>query len=157
MTAISKAHEITLAFATQLGRITVSNGFQTDIGLRVFRGRRKVDITELPCVVLIEGDNEVIKRRGPGAPEVIIRQEYAIEAHLQVSDPDHPNDAGHAAKADIKRGLFEPVWWRAAGLISARNGLSFEGDVILPREDGAAIVSTVVGVSFEYHEDVSAP
>ena len=53
----TKASEISAELFARMQGITVANGAETDTGLRVYRGRRNVDETQVPCAVVIEGND----------------------------------------------------------------------------------------------------
>lgn len=145
---MSKASNIAAALAAQLALIATANGFETNIGARVFRGLRKLDPEQhIPCVVLVEGDDEV-KNSHPGVAN--LTQTYIIEGHA-ACDPENPNDTAHAIIADIKRTLF------AEGVEYGCREINYAGRAIAPREDGMAIVSASVTVQLSFVEKLAAP
>lgn len=138
------AKQVELAFSARLGQILVSNGFRTDIGCRVFRGRRKIDPDQIPCVVIVGSDDSVLaQKRG----EVSLAQGYIIEAHCQC-DPDNPNDAALDMIADIKRAM----WSGDKSFGGLVRELEYTNRIISPREDGSALVSAGVELSANFPE-----
>ncbi|OQA32883.1 MAG: hypothetical protein BWY57_01610 [Betaproteobacteria bacterium ADurb.Bin341] len=144
---MSKASNIAAALAAQLALITTANGFETNIGSRVYRGLRKLDTDKIPCAILAEGDDDV-KSMQPGVAN--ITQTYIIEGHA-ACDPENPNDAAHAIIADIKRTLF------AEGVEYGCREIYYVGRTIAPREDGMAIVSASVIVQMSFAEKLATP
>jgi hypothetical protein len=154
---VSVASDIAGALAARLAQITVANGYATDIGLRVFRGKRSLGEEAVPCVTVIEGDDAPQTGGGKLNGAVTIAQRYAIEGHV-VCDPDHPNDAAHLVIADLKRAIF--AGGRAVGgapkLGNARE-VNYVGRSISSREDGLAIVAASIEIDAVYAEDLRAP
>ena len=134
-----------------LKTITVSNGYETDIGLRVFRGKLKHDEDLVPYSTLIEGEDRPTEQ---GLNEVVNQQQYAVGAYV-ACDPDNPNDAAHAAIRDIRRAIFK----RGDGPARARLGnrvkeVRYLGKDIGPRADGRAIVFAVVHFEVTFVESL---
>ena len=133
----------------------VANGYETDMGARLFRGRRHVDDEMIPCVAIHEGDDTV--RDGPTrSGDVSLAQEYTIFGYL-ACDPDQPNTAAHALLRDMKRAVF-----RTAGVADARWGgavrkVTYVGRSIGPRADGAAFVLAAIRIQVEYVESLVQP
>lgn len=153
---MSRAAEVAAAIAARLQGVRLANGFDTDIGRMVYRGKRGLDESSLPCVVLIEAD-DTAEPRGTTRNSLntcSITAPYYIEAHL-ACDPDHPNDAAHLAIADIKRALFSLDDHLYGGLIS--QGLTYRGRTIEPREPGVAAVAVAVRVEAHYVESLENP
>lgn len=146
---MSKASTIAAAISARLATITVANGYSTDIGLTVFRGRRKLDESHIPCAVLVEGDDRIDAAK---RDEVKTVQQYFIEGHAEC-DPDNPNDTAHLILADIKRAVFggDTTFGN-----TVRN-LNYAGRSIQPREDGLAIVSASIEIGAEFVEQLSNP
>lgn len=153
MITINNAKELGQFIADRLRGITVANGYRTDIGLKVYRGRRNIEMSsDTPCLVLIEGlDN--VRDRNPSA--ALVSQEFAVSAYLKC-DPDDPNDAAHDACYDIKRALFT--------IKRPSNTPNFEGRVkdvvyagkqIGTRADGEAVVQAVVNFDVVYSESLT--
>jgi hypothetical protein len=151
MTIYTKASEVAGAIATRITQIKVVDGYETDIGLRVFRGRRNVDESAVPCAVLIEGADTPTDRPGR-LPSVGIRQRFVIAAYVPC-DANNPNDAAHAAIRDVKRAIFAGD----ATLGSKVLRVMYAGRDIGPRADGVPVVFVTVEIDVEYVEDLTNP
>lgn len=150
-TPYAKNSEISAAIYARLTAITQANGCETDIGLRVFRGRRNVDESAVPCAVLIEGTDTPTDRPGK-LPTAAIRQRYVIAAYV-ACDPNNPNDAAHAAIRDIKRAIFAGDGDFGGRVIR----VTYQGRDIGPRADGVPVVFVTVDIDVEYVEDLTNP
>lgn len=148
---MSIANDIALAISARIATIKKVNGFSTDIGLKVMRGRKRLDPTMLPCAVLIERDDQVLDSR-PG--QVKVSQPFIIEGHA-ACDPDNPNDVGHQIIADIKKALFGEKFTYASGKQVV--DVKYKGRSIAPREDGIEVVGAAVEVVVEFVEQLSNP
>lgn len=140
MTVFTKGSDIAAYLTTVLAGITKANGYNTDIGLRVFRGRRKIDEHQLPCAVIIEGEDtpgDVDNRL-----EVRITQRYVIGGY-DVCDPDQPNDTAHLILKDIKKALWNREV-HGTNLGKRLKSLRYDGKDIGPRTDGEPVVFAVV-------------
>jgi hypothetical protein len=147
-TNFTKASDIAEYLTSVLSTITKDNGYNTDIGLRVFRGKRKIDQTQMPCVVLIEGEDE------PGDVdtrlEIKITQDYVIGGY-DFCDPDNPNDQGHLIVKDIKKAL----WNRQVHGVNLGRRVSkfmYKGRDIGPRTDGEPMIFAILYAECVYAE-----
>lgn len=143
-----KSSDIAAYLTTQLAQIRKSNGFHTDIGANVMRGRKKIDDSRVPCCVIIEADDE------PGDAdlrmEVRITQRYVIGGYDHC-DPDNPNDTAHLIVKDIKKVL----WARdthGPNLGKRVKSMKYEGRDFGPRIDGEPIVFAVVHATATFAE-----
>lgn len=151
---MSIANDIALELSERLEAITTANGYNTDIGARILRGRRRLDPAAMPCVVIIENPDLVLNRVSKGTL-VKLRHAFVIEGHMEC-DPDNPNDAGHLMVADIKRAIFS----KAVDVHDAQNRIvtmEYAGRTIAPREDGMNFAAAGVEINVEYAEDLAAP
>lgn len=150
MTTINQAKELGLFIADRLRGVTVVNGFRTDIGRVVYRGRRNIEGgADTPCAVLIEG-LDTVQDTNPSA--ALIVQEYAVSAYLPC-DPDNPNDAAHDAIHDIKRALFTVQRPSNTPNFEGRvKKVEYKGKQIGTRSDGEAIVQAVVNFDVTFAE-----
>lgn len=141
MTPLNKSSAIGEFLTIVAQQITQANGYHTDIGLRVFRGRRKIDESHLPCLVIIEGEDRPTKN-ADSRMEVPIEQDYVIGAY-DFCDPDNPNDKGHLIIKDIKKAL-----WNRNGMggnLGKRvHRFEYKGKDIGPRADGEPMVFAIV-------------
>lgn len=154
MTTYVKSEDVSNEIALRLAGILLANGAETDVGGNVRRGKRKLPAEDdVPCCVLIEGDDEVEDTAGRTQTALVkVSQSYVIDA-FDRCDPDNPNDKGHAMIRDIKRALF-------------RDGRNFGGKVIEvkyrgrdigPRPDGVAIVMARLMIDVSFAEDLANP
>lgn len=154
MTVFTKASDIAEHLTSLLAGITVSNGYNTDIGLRVYRGRRRIDDEQIPCAVLLEGNDtpgDNISRES-----IKITQAYVLGGYTGC-DPDNPNDAAHAIIKDLKKAIFK-------GGLLPNGSVNFDGQVrsvqyrgrdIGPRADGKAVVFAVIFIDITFAETLA--
>lgn len=151
MSFLNHAADIAAELSTRLAAVTKANNCETDIGLRVYRGRKNVDESMIPCAVIIEGQDTPQDRPGR-LPTASIRQRYVLAAYV-ACDPDHPNDAAHAALRDIKRAMFKD-----GGTMGQRvQKVSYAGRDIGPRMDGYPAVFVTVTIDIDFVEDLTSP
>lgn len=154
MTLLTSGEAISDQIVVRLDKLTTTQGAETDLGLRVYRGRRYVDDSMIPCCVLIEGQDEPEQKGKRGVYE--IRRPYAALAYLPC-DPDHPNVAGHAGIRDLKRAIFGGTGRDTATLDGQVASVEYEGSAIGPRADGAAFVVATVEFAVKYVENLLEP
>ena len=153
-TSAHTAEAISDAIVSRLETRTKALGAETDLGLKVYRGRRHVDDTMLPCCVLIEGDD--LPSRESRRTEYKLDQRYVVFAYVPC-DANDPNIAAHAAIRDLKRAIFTSAGkpdFRLGGLV---RDVEYLGRDIGPRGDGAAFVLAAIEVAVEYVEDLASP
>ena len=151
---MSTANDIAIAVTARLQDITTTNGYQTNIGLRVMRGRKRLEESHLPCAVIIERPDKADRQSGQRDPSVKVTQNFVIEGHA-VCDADNPNDVGHQMVADIKRAIWhEKLTYGATQKVIAVN---YEGKTLGPREDGISVASAAVEISVEFVESLASP
>lgn len=146
---MSAANNIAIELSNRLGTITVTNGFQTDIGTNVFRGKRRLEEANLPCVVIMEGDDSVTATSLKSAS---IFQQYFFEGHA-ACDPNNPNDKAHDIIADLKKAVFN------GDLTFGRTirKIDYKGRSIATREDGTPVVAASIHVEVQFVEDLTNP
>lgn len=145
---MSKAKDLAAAIAAVLATVTTANGYATDIGTKVYRGKRRIDVDDVPCCVLVEGNDTVNDER---KQEVKLLQRYIVEAQVQC-DPDNPNDAAHDVIADLKRAL-----WKDPTLGGLVKQVHYKGRAMGPREDGENVVFAGIHFDCEWVENLSQP
>lgn len=151
---MSKAHDIAMALQALVERIRLENGYQTNIGRLVLRGRKALDEDEhLPCTVIAEGNDSV---QSDTITKVKIEQRYFLEAH-DLCDPDNPNDKAHQIIADLKRAVFTSTRDRSTPLAGLALAVRYRGRTIGAREDGGNTVFAGIEVAVEYVEDLTNP
>lgn len=149
MSPLNKASDIAAFLKQRMELITKANGYYTDIGTRVLMGRRKIDASHVPCVVIIEGDDETV-RDADTRLEITMDLDFIFAAYL-FCDPDHPNDAAHLAIKDIKRALWDQ------GSMSGNLGrrvvsFKYKGKNIAPAANGEDSVAVQVYSQVRYSE-----
>lgn len=149
-TPYTKAADIAADLSARLGRISVANGFNTDIGARTYRGRRHVDQEHVPCSALVEGDDDVDENQG--IQNIKVAQEYVLGGYAKC-DPDNPNDTAHLIIRDLKRAVFSD----GMRLGDRVRTIVYLGRGIGPRADGADVVFAVIYIRVEYAEDLTNP
>lgn len=148
---MSKASTLAQKVSDRVSTISIANGYSTDIGLRVFRGRANLVPEELPCIVIVEGEDEIQDTK---KTEVKVRQSYQIEGHSEC-DPLHPNDTAHLILADLKKSVFgvDPSFDGAV----RPSELEYGGRQIGVREDGTAFVSASINIRITFVENLAEP
>jgi hypothetical protein len=146
---MSSASEIALALSERAATITVENGFATDVGTTVFRGKRRLADEDLPCIVLFEGPDRVEDK---STKHVKLAQRYTLEAH-HACDPDNPNDRAHELISDMKRAIFAGD--RTLG--RTVKSIDYAGRAIGTREDGASFVFASIDFEVVFSEDLTDP
>ncbi len=157
MTALLQSgHAVSLALTERLEQCLKANGCETDLGRKVYRGRRSIDPSLVPCTVIIEGDDKVTDGESRRGAEVRVLQEFVLLAYVPAG-VEHPSDAAHAAIRDLKRTLFRTAGKPDRTLDGAVKFLHYHGRDIGPRADGGDSVVASIVVSVEYVEDLSNP
>lgn len=149
---MSKAKDIAAQVEARVSAIRISSGYLTDIGQRVFRGRRKIDPTHLPCIVIVEAEDRVDDYQRARCKTA---QSFVIEGHSKC-DPDHPNDKAHDMIADLKRAIFSPTDQSFSGLVRP-DDVVYRGRQINARDDGTDFVSADIHVELTFAEDLRNP
>lgn len=156
----TRARDIAQHLTTLMAGITIANGYETDIGVRVFRGKRKIDDSHVPCAVLLEGEDKPGGTQGSASQQVT--QSYVLGGYVEC-DPDNPNDAAHAIIADIKKAVFTLADPTRAEEISGTTtfggrvkSVTYTGRDIGPRTDGVPIVFAVVHIDVVFVEQLTA-
>lgn len=154
MSSLHRAEDISAEVRARVARCTVAQGAETDLGVAIFQGRRRISDDMIPCASIIEGDDT------PGAKRVRteyeLAQRYVIYAYVPC-DAANPNIAAHQALRDLKRTLFltdgkpDPTW---GGKV---RDVEYLGRDIGPRADGAAFVVAALEFMVHYVERLHAP
>ena len=148
----TKASQVADDIYARLRTIRIADGFETDIGRDVKRGRRKLPGDDAPpCVVMFEGNDDVKDRPGR-IHSIYVQQGYAIDG-FDKCDPDNPNDQAHKMIRDIKRAIFGG----ADPLANHVGKVIYLGRDIGPRPDGAALVQARVLIAVDFVEDLTNP
>lgn len=157
---LTRARDIALHIDGLLRTVTKANGYETDIGLKVFRGKRKIDDRSVPCSVLLEGDDSPGGQQGNGSQK--ITQSYVLGGYAPC-DIDNPNDVAHQIISDLKKVVFQRV-----DLTKAETHLgnttfggrvkevTYAGRNIGPMGDSAAVVFGVIHIDVTFVEQLDA-
>lgn len=146
---MSLAKAISIELTGRLAAIRLTGGTLTDAGARVFRGKRRLDDTNIPCCVIVEGEDSVADQ---GGKSVKLRQRYIVEAHDHC-DPDHPNDKAHDLLVDLKRAVFTGDKTMGRKILS----IEYVGRTIGAREDGVGITFAALLFDVVYAENLTEP
>jgi len=154
MTVLVKSEDVANAVVARLATISIANGFETDIGLKIQRGRRKFPAdSDPPVIQFIEGDDAVEDTAGRTRTALVkVEQTYVIDA-FDVCDPDNPNTQAHKMIRDMKRAVFAADR-TLGGIVS---DVKYLGKDIGPRLDGIALVQARIVIAVCFAEDLSKP
>lgn len=151
MSTINQASALAAEIEARIERISIANGFNTDIGVRILRGRRRIDDDQVPSVVIAEGLDSPTP--GPGRlPTAEVSQTYMLISYHEC-DPDHPNDQAHLMIKDLKRAIFHD----GVTLGGKVPRVKYAGRDIGPRADGVGIVCASIEIAVSFVEDLSNP
>lgn len=153
--SINKAGEVAAIVSERMARIKIADGFETDIGQKIFRGRRKVseDQVGTGCVSIIEGTDDVREQLGGRLAEARIKQLYGLVAYLRLRSDEEPNDAAHRALRDMKR----VIWAGDATFGGKVRAVSYRGRDMGLRDDGVDIMVAVLEIEVEFVETLITP
>lgn len=134
-----KALQIAKAISTRLAQITQANGYHTNIGTHVFRGKLALSEDDVPGVTVMEDDDLVLEQSD--THDAMVSRYLNLSAEgIVACDPANPNDAAHLVLADIKRALWDGDL-SFGGLVAK---LAYKGQSIGARPDGLALVNARV-------------
>ena len=154
---MSKANDIALHIVERLEHILQADGYETNTGLNVFRGRKAVP--SLPALVLFEPEDLCESQAADGAGDTTgaavnaaILLPFDIQG-LAECDPATHMAVSHALVADIKRVVFGgDIRW--GGLATHTR---YIGRTIEPRADGDTTASVVVQIRVGMIENLAQP
>lgn len=154
MTVYVKAADVANEIVNRLQSITLVLGAETNVGVNVFQGKRKLPLDdEVPCAIIIEGDDDVEDTAGRLHSALCkVSQSYVIDA-FDICNPDNPNIKAHALIRDIKRALFKDGRTFGGRVVEVK----YLGRDIGPRADGVGIVQARVLISVSFAEDLANP
>lgn len=148
ITPFTKASDIAAYLTELLSGITTLNGYNTDIGQLVFRGKRSKVEEQIPCAIIIEGEDHPGESAGREAIKIV--QDYVVGGYTEC-DPDNPNDAAHLIIKDLKKALFS----QGARMGNRVTNIMYTGRDIGPRPDGVGIVFAVVHFAITFAETLA--
>lgn len=154
MTVYVRAEDVSEEIVTRIQRIRIANGFETDIGRQILRGRVKVPADDMPpCTALIEGNDDTEDTAGKlRSAQIKVRVPFMIDG-FDACDPDQPNVKAHAMIRDIKRAIFHDGRTLGEKVVE----VSYLGRDIGPRPDGVGLVQVRVAIEVSYAEDLANP
>lgn len=141
------------ALTDRLEQITKANGYRTNAGEHVYRGKTAIDDAVLQHVVLFELDDSGTMKPGNLSAVRKTTQRFAVEGG-GVCDADDPNDVGHDLVADVKRALFGPKDPTLGGITS---DLRYVGKSFDPRKFGSDRIAATIEIEVDYVEDLANP
>lgn len=153
MNVYTNATQIAAEIEARIAQIRVANGYETDIGATVYRGKIAVNDDDVPCCSIIEGLDTVEGTPGRSS-QWKISQAYALVGYAQC-DPAHPNDTAHAVIRDLKRAIFKTDGKADATFGRKVLQVEYSGRNIGPRADGMSIVMGIVEISVQYVESLA--
>jgi hypothetical protein len=156
MTMLHNADAIGALIQSRVQTRTVANGAETNLGVKVYRGRRAIDDDMMPCSSVIEAEDTILQADGQRRADVKVDRRVSVHAFV-ACDPNNPNVAAHAAIRDIKRALFSTDGKPDTTLGGAVVKLTYLGSDIGTRADGASFVSAIVDVAVTYVENLANP
>lgn len=154
---MSKANDIAQGIITRLSAITRADGYATDAGGSVYRGRKAVPA--VPALVLIEPEDLIESQALDGSSDPagrVINAQIMLPFDIQgiaSCEPDEHMSVGHALVADIKRAIFSSDL-RFGGLATHTR---YVGRVIDPRADGDTTVNVMVQIRVGIVENLANP
>lgn len=152
---MSIAKDIAQALSDRAARVTIANGFLTDSGTRVFRGKRRLAPEDVPCIVIFEGDDTVQDRAGKKS--VKLAQRYVMEAFVDLATDGNPNDKAHDMLRDLKVAVFTPSANGEAQLHRHVSDAKYAGRGIGTREEGENVIFARIEFDLEFREDLANP
>lgn len=160
MAVFTRARDVADHISSLLEGIRATSGYETDIGTTVYRGKRKIDDSAVPCAVLMEGEDNPGGTQGDASQQVV--QSYVLGGYAKC-DPDNPNDKAHEIIADLKKAVFTLVDPTRAEQIQGTQTfggkvkkVEYKGRDIGPRADGADIVFAVIHIDVTFVEQLTA-
>jgi hypothetical protein len=156
MSLVYSAEQIGAHIAARVAGCTVANGAETDLGVKVYRGRRKLDDEMFPCSTLLEGEDVADQAEGRRRADVKVTRTYTVDAYLPCN-PNDPNLAAHAAIRDLKRALFRTDGKADSTFGGLVASVAYLGSDIGTRADGASFVQAQVRVAVTHVEDLANP
>lgn len=153
-TIVHSPEEMSDIVAARMELVTKVNGYETDIGRSLYRGRRTISTDMVPCCVLIEDSNDVLSRPGRSLQHEV-RQTFVLLAYV-AADIDNPNQFAHAALRDLKRCVWKPDGVKADANFSGQvRDIHYQGHDMAPRSDGANVAVAALEIGVEYVEIVA--
>lgn len=153
----TQALQILDAVVSRVKLITKANGYCTDAGKEIFKGRVQLfEQDELPAITILEGDEQVLDR---SYEKTKLRYELSITGAAKAT-PKNPLDSAHELLGDLKKALFPTDALKDTGF-DRLNGLvtkfEYNGRSMAAREDGSKTSYCTVFIAVEYVETPGTP
>lgn len=150
---LQSAASIMDATQQSLEGITKANGYNTDAGREVYRGRETLGEDDPVPALSIFVDGEDHQATRPNCDRRGINLRLSIVGFVR-PDPDDALDGMLQMQADIKRALF-----RMSGELSPLGRLAqnveYDGTEFLYREEGGVFAAAIVQVSVQFEEQAT--
>jgi hypothetical protein len=146
--------EVAAEIKVRLALNTTALGAETDIGRKVYRGKRTIAPSLVPCTSILEGDDQAVPETK--RTTYLVTTRYAVLAYVECDD-EEPELNAHAAIRDIKRRLFMTNNEPDATLGKKAKEVLYLGKQIAPRADGEKFVLVVVEFTVTIVENVANP
>lgn len=149
----SVAKRLVLEISSRCQQITVANGFHTNAGQQVFRGRVTFDAEADPLPALSIFAHEEVIEQNMHDERMDVKLNIAIFAHAE-TDALNPLDIAEDLVADIKRAVLLLSNRSAGGLCQ---DIRYAGREAAPPEDGSNTTSVRVHFEVLYPEIYGDP
>jgi hypothetical protein len=148
---IIRAEDVGQEIARRMALIRLVNGYETEIGVKVWRGRRKIPADEdIPVTLITEGDDNPGSKPNRTVQQVVAN--FVIDG-FDACDPNNPNDKAHAMLRDMKKAIFHD-----GGQFNGKvREINYLGRDIGPRPDGAGFVQARIVIEVEFVESLADP
>lgn len=133
----------------RIAQITVANGYETDIGLNVLVGKRKLAADdEIPCANIIDFAQNPKDLTKGAATDAYVEQRFLVVGTAACEDKDRPNATGHKILRDIKKAIWKDgtTWGGLVGQIK------FTGSDMGMRPEGGDFMQGAVSLTVSYVE-----
>lgn len=144
----SVAKQILTKLDTRLKTILVANGYNTNAGQRVYRGRKSFDWGDaalFPAISVFDPEERCESLHEERNDYLLV---FHVEAHGFAS-ASNPADLAHDLIADIKKALFIYSDQTLGGLVVS---FEYKGREIQLPEDAGSVVSVRVVAEVKYPE-----
>lgn len=154
MIVVNTSEALAAEVKRRVALCTVAQGAETDLGVTIYEGRKRIDDEMIPCAAIIEAPDAPKWSQAGVTYETA--QRFIVFAYVPCAAL-HPNVAARAAVRDMKRALFsadgrpDPTWGRSVRMVR------YLGKDIGPRADGASFVVVALEFEVEFAENLAAP
>ena len=154
MKPLESPEEVSDAIEARIATITVANGYETDIGLKLLVGKRRLPAEdEAPCANIIDFAQTPKDLAKGNMTDAFVEQRFVVVGTAACTDKDHPNRTGHALMRDIKRA----IWKDGTTLGDKVKAVRFTGSDMGARPEGGDFMQAAVSFVVEYVERLAGP